>query len=98
MLMAAFTSALQAKPQAEHRPVDAERLTPFPAGEDARKVACTCGAMAAAAAPWTTRAVISSAPDADSPASGLAFSDADERFELLIDIFVDGLARRAAAG
>ena len=25
------------------------------------------------------------------------FADADERFEMLIDIFVDGLARRAAA-
>ena len=30
-------------------------------------------------------------------ADEFAFSDADERFELLIDIFVDGLARRAAA-
>jgi len=29
-------------------------------------------------------------------AEEFAFSDADERFELLIDIFVDGLARRAA--
>jgi AcrR family transcriptional regulator len=31
-------------------------------------------------------------------ADEFAFADADERFELLIDIFVDGLARRAAAG
>ena len=31
-------------------------------------------------------------------ADEFAFTDADERFELLIDIFVDGLARRAAAG
>jgi hypothetical protein len=31
-------------------------------------------------------------------ADELAFYDADERFELLIDIFVDGLGRRAAAG
>ena len=31
-------------------------------------------------------------------ADEFAFSDADERFELLIDIFVDGLARRAVAG
>ncbi len=31
-------------------------------------------------------------------ADEVAFADADERFELLIDIFVDGLARRAAAG
>ena len=30
-------------------------------------------------------------------ADEFAFSDADERFELLIDIFVDGLARHAAA-
>ena len=30
-----------------------------------RNVASTCGAMAAAAAPWTTRAAISSAPDTD---------------------------------
>src|SRR5262249_31410860 len=30
-------------------------------------------------------------------AGEFAFSDADERFEMLIDIFVDGLARRAAA-
>ena len=29
-------------------------------------------------------------------AGEFAFSDPDERFELLIDIFVDGLARRAA--
>ena len=31
-------------------------------------------------------------------ADEFAFYDADERFELLIDIFVDGLARRAAVG
>jgi AcrR family transcriptional regulator len=31
-------------------------------------------------------------------AEEFAFADADERFELLIDIFVDGLARRAGAG
>ncbi|MDR2983239.1 MAG: hypothetical protein LBV34_00205, partial [Nocardiopsaceae bacterium] len=30
-------------------------------------------------------------------AKEFAFADADERFELLIDIFVDGLARKAAA-
>ena len=30
-------------------------------------------------------------------ADEFAFADPDERFELLIDIFVDGLARRAAA-
>ena len=29
-------------------------------------------------------------------ADEFAFADADERFEMLIDIFVDGLARRAA--
>jgi hypothetical protein len=29
-------------------------------------------------------------------ADEFAFADADERFELLIDIFVDGLARQAA--
>ena len=29
-------------------------------------------------------------------ADEFAFADADERFELLIDIFVDGLGRRAA--
>ena len=38
----------------------------------ARNVASTCGAMAAAAAPCTTRAAISSAPDIDSPAPRLA--------------------------
>ena len=37
-----------------------------------RNVASTCGAMAAAAAPWTTRAAISSAPDPDRPAARLA--------------------------
>ena len=30
-------------------------------------------------------------------ASEFAFSDADDRFEMLIDIFVEGLARRTAA-
>jgi len=30
-------------------------------------------------------------------AGEFAFADRDERFEMLIDIFVDGLARRAAA-
>jgi hypothetical protein len=30
-------------------------------------------------------------------ADEFAFADPDERFDLLIDIFVDGLARRAAA-
>ena len=30
-------------------------------------------------------------------ASEFALADPDERFELLLDIFVDGLARRAAA-
>jgi hypothetical protein len=43
-----------------------------PAAKMARKVASTCGAMAAAAAPWTTRAAISSVPDAESPAHRLA--------------------------
>ena len=38
----------------------------------ARNVASTCGAMAAAAAPCTTRAAISSAPDPDRPAARLA--------------------------
>ena len=37
-------------------------------------------------------------PNMTALADEFAFSDADERFELLIDIFVDGLARRAAAG
>ncbi|MGN6793885.1 MAG: TetR/AcrR family transcriptional regulator [Streptosporangiaceae bacterium] len=37
-------------------------------------------------------------PNMVSLADEFAFSDANERFELLIDIFVDGLARRAAAG
>jgi AcrR family transcriptional regulator len=31
-------------------------------------------------------------------ADEFAFADPDERFELLLDIFIDGLARRAAAG
>jgi hypothetical protein len=35
-------------------------------------------------------------PNMTSLADEFAFADADERFELLIDIFVDGLARRAA--
>ncbi len=39
-----------------------------------------------------------SSSDKTALADEFAFSDADERFELLIDIFVDGLARRAAAG
>ena len=34
-------------------------------------------------------------PTIVSLADEFAFSDRDERFELLIDIFVDGLARRA---
>ena len=37
-----------------------------------RNVASTCGAMAAAATPWTTRAAISSAPVPASPAARLA--------------------------
>ena len=37
-------------------------------------------------------------PNMTALADEFAFSDADERFELLVDIFVDGLARRAAAG
>jgi hypothetical protein len=36
-------------------------------------------------------------PNMTSLASEFAVADADERFELLLDIFVDGLARRAAA-
>ncbi len=36
-------------------------------------------------------------PNMVSLAGEFAFADADERFEMLIDIFVDGLARRAAA-
>jgi TetR/AcrR family transcriptional regulator, tetracycline repressor protein len=35
-------------------------------------------------------------PHVVSLADEFAFADADERFELLIDIFVDGLARHAA--
>jgi hypothetical protein len=31
-------------------------------------------------------------------ADEFALADPDERFELLIDIFVDGLARRSGAG
>jgi AcrR family transcriptional regulator len=47
------------------------------------------------------RDYIASLPAAQFPnmtelASEFAFSDADERFEMLIDIFVEGLARRAA--
>jgi AcrR family transcriptional regulator len=47
------------------------------------------------------RDYIASLPPAQFPnmtelAGEFAFSDADERFEILIDIFVDGLARRAA--
>ena len=37
-------------------------------------------------------------PNMTALADEFAFSDDDERFELLIDIFVDGLARRAALG
>ena len=37
-------------------------------------------------------------PNMTSLAGEFALADPDERFELLIDIFVDGLARRAAAG
>ncbi len=36
-------------------------------------------------------------PNMTELAAEFAFSDPDERFEMLIDIFVDGLARRAAA-
>jgi AcrR family transcriptional regulator len=36
-------------------------------------------------------------PNMTSLASEFALADADERFELLLDIFVEGLARRAAA-
>jgi TetR/AcrR family tetracycline transcriptional repressor len=36
-------------------------------------------------------------PNMTELAGEFAFSDPDERFEILIDIFVDGLARRAAA-
>jgi AcrR family transcriptional regulator len=50
-----------------------------------------------------TRDYIASLPPEQFPnmielAGEFAFSVADERFEMLIDIFVDGLARRAAAG
>ena len=49
-----------------------------------------------------TRDYIASLPAAQFPnmtdlAGEFAFSDPDERFEMLIDIFVEGLARRAAA-
>ncbi len=37
-------------------------------------------------------------PNMTSLADEFALADPDERFELLIDIFVDGLARRAATG
>jgi AcrR family transcriptional regulator len=37
-------------------------------------------------------------PNMTSLAGEFALADPDERFELLLDIFVDGLARRAAAG
>jgi hypothetical protein len=37
-------------------------------------------------------------PNMTSLAGEFALADPDERFELLIEIFVDGLARRAAAG
>jgi hypothetical protein len=36
-------------------------------------------------------------PNMTELAGEFAFSDADERFEILMDIFVDGLARRAAS-
>jgi hypothetical protein len=36
-------------------------------------------------------------PNMTSLASEFALADPDERFELLLGIFVDGLARRAAA-
>jgi len=36
-------------------------------------------------------------PNMTSLAGEFALADPDERFELLLDIFVDGLARRAAA-
>ena len=36
-------------------------------------------------------------PNMTALASEFALADPDERFELLLDIFVDGLARRAAA-
>jgi hypothetical protein len=36
-------------------------------------------------------------PNMTELAGEFAFSDPDERFEILIDIFVDGLARKAAA-
>ena len=36
-------------------------------------------------------------PNMTELAGEFALSDPDERFELLIEIFVDGLARRAAA-
>ena len=49
------------------------------------------------------RDYIASLPAAQFPnmtelASEFAFSDADDRFEMLIDIFVEGLARRALGG
>jgi hypothetical protein len=37
-------------------------------------------------------------PNMTELAAEFALSDPDERFDLLIEIFVDGLARRAAAG
>ena len=50
-----------------------------------------------------TRDYIASLPAGQFPnmtrlAGEFAFSDADERFEMLIDIFVDGLARRVTGG
>ncbi len=47
---------------------------------------------------YTASLPAGSFPNMVSLADEFAFADADERFELLIDIFVDGLARRAAAG
>jgi AcrR family transcriptional regulator len=49
-----------------------------------------------------TRSYLASLPDDRFPnlvdlAEHIAIADADERFELLLDLFVDGLARRAGA-
>lgn len=140
------------KPMAEAKPRTAPyRPNAWPrslAEKTVRKVASSCGVITAAAAPWTTRAAISSPGAWASPAARLAapnstipvrnsggqddagtvpqlsqddpsrylaslppgqfpnltalaghFSsvDPDERFELLLDIFVDGLAQRAGA-
>jgi hypothetical protein len=45
---------------------------------------------------WTGKLVAGQFPNMVGLADEFAFADADERFEMLIDIFVDGLARRAA--